>query len=357
MNMDRRAFLATTTAAAMAGVSWSEEPKKTLPDPSPKKLPRWRGVNLQAKFNSGRPRPFRERDFEWLAEWGMDFVRLPLNYRCWSSPDDWKRMDERQMKEIDDAVEYGRQHGIHVNLNFHRAPGYATNSPDEKLSLWKDEAPREACAWQWARFAERYKGRPSRELSFNLLNEPHDIDADTCARVCKILIAAIREVDPGRLIIADGMRWAREPISGLFDAGVAQGAHCYDPMRVTHWKAPWVAASMNWPKPTWPLPESKHEPYDKASLLSHAQPWRELAKRGVGVHIGEFGCHNQTPHEVALAWMSDVLGLMKDSGWGWALWGLTGSFGFIDSGRPDVEYEDWRGHKLDRKMLELLLTG
>ncbi len=39
---------------------------------------------------------------------------------------------------------------------------------------------------------------------------------------------------------------------------------------------------------------------------------------------------------------------------GWALWELRGGYGVLDSNRPDVEYEDFRGHKLDRKMLELL---
>ena len=31
-----------------------------------------------------------------------------------------------------------------------------------------------------------------------------------------------------------------------------------------------------------------------------------------------------------------------------------GSFGVLDSGRRDVKYENYKGHKLDRKMLELL---
>ena len=39
---------------------------------------------------------------------------------------------------------------------------------------------------------------------------------------------------------------------------------------------------------------------------------------------------------------------------GWALWNLRGSIGILDSERADVEYEDYEGHKLDRKMLELL---
>ena len=38
---------------------------------------------------------------------------------------------------------------------------------------------------------------------------------------------------------------------------------------------------------------------------------------------------------------------------GWALWNFRGSFGLLDSGRTDVRYEDWHGHKLDREMLTL----
>ena len=33
---------------------------------------------------------------------------------------------------------------------------------------------------------------------------------------------------------------------------------------------------------------------------------------------------------------------------------LRGETGVMDSNRKDVEYEDWRGHKLDREMLDLL---
>jgi endoglucanase len=33
---------------------------------------------------------------------------------------------------------------------------------------------------------------------------------------------------------------------------------------------------------------------------------------------------------------------------------MSGSFGIMDSGRKDVAYEDFHGHKLDRKMLDIL---
>ncbi len=70
--------------------------------------------------------------------------------------------------------------------------------------------------------------------------------------------------------------------------------------------------------------------------------------------MGEWGCFNRTPHDVTLRWMRDILSLWKDAGWGYAMWNLRGSFGVLNSGRDDVPYEEYKGHKLDRRMLELL---
>ena len=57
---------------------------------------------------------------------------------------------------------------------------------------------------------------------------------------------------------------------------------------------------------------------------------------------------------MALAWLEDQFDIFEERGWGWSLWNLSGSFGVLDSGRRDVKYENYKGHKLDRKMLELL---
>jgi endoglucanase len=36
------------------------------------------------------------------------------------------------------------------------------------------------------------------------------------------------------------------------------------------------------------------------------------------------------------------------------MWNFRGPFGVLDSGREDAAYENFKGHKLDRAMLELL---
>jgi endoglucanase len=79
-----------------------------------------------------------------------------------------------------------------------------------------------------------------------------------------------------------------------------------------------------------------------------------MQKRGVRVYVGETGTPKTSPHNVYLAWMQDNLENWKAAGWGWALWNFRGEFGIFDSERADVEYEDFRGYKLDRKLLNLL---
>ena len=82
--------------------------------------------------------------------------------------------------------------------------------------------------------------------------------------------------------------------------------------------------------------------------------WEPLIEKGVFCFAGEFGVWKMTPHDIVLDIFEDYLYLWKERNMGWALWNLRGSIGVLDSERADVEYEDFRGHKLDRKMLELL---
>jgi endoglucanase len=360
--MTRREFLASVGAAATAAaltpaLALAEADRKSV---SASHLPRWRGFNLLAKFakRPGGNSPFAESDFALVAEWGFDFVRLPMSYHCWSDPNDWLTLREPELKQLDQAVEFGRKHGVHVNLNLHRAPGYCVNPPKEPLDLWKDEKALEVCAFHWAHFARRYKGIANDRLSFDLLNEPANIPAETYARVVKRLVASIRGEDPERLIIADGLRWGREPVNELAGLGIAQSTRGYEPMQISHYRASWIQGSDKWPEPTWPLKRGDKAPVDKDTLRRDCiLPWKQLQQKGVGVHVGEWGAFNRTPHKVVLAWMRDCLELWREAGWGWSLWELRGAFGVLDSQRADVVYEDFRGHKLDREMLALLRNG
>lgn len=357
--MNRRQFLASAAWAAAAATLSNFPLNAAEAVPSGRHLPHWRGFNLLEKFTfrqGGNP-AFQEDDFRRMADWGFNFARLPMSYRCWVGSD-WLQFKEDQLKHIDEAVELGRKYRVHINMNFHRAPGYCVNPPKEPLDLWTDEKALDVCSQHWGLFAKRYKGISNSEVSFDLLNEPPDIKEESYVKVVTRLVQAIRAEDPNRLVIADGLRWGREPVHGLATLGIAQSTRGYEPMQISHHKASWVNGSDTWPEPTWPLRPGQKDEVNKQTLKQKSiLPWKALEAKGVGVHVGEWGAHNRTPHPVTLAWMRDCLDLWREAGWGWSLWNLRGSFGVMDSDRTDVSYEDAQGHKLDREMLKVLQAG
>ncbi|MFP4052988.1 MAG: glycoside hydrolase family 5 protein [Phycisphaerae bacterium] len=323
-------------------------------------LPRWRGFNLTFLFSQRSSGKLNEDHLRWIADWGFDFVRLPMSYRRWADPETPDQNDQSVLAEIDRAVELGRELGVHVNLNLHRAPGYCVNDhQQEPYDLWKDPEGTEAFCSQWRMFAQRYHGIPSEQLSFDLVNEPpgpghRGFLVRDYQRVVRTASAAIRQVDPDRLIVADGISWGRQPVPELADLRVAQSCRGYEPFGISHYQASWVDGE-KFPQPTWPGAESfDGNRWGRAELEAHYDPWVELIRLGSGVHCGEMGCYNRTPHDVALAWLGDLLEVLGERNIGWGLWNLDGSFGILNSGREDVEYEDFHGEKLDRKMLELL---
>jgi endoglucanase len=357
--MNRRTLLGLMARGSLvlaggSSLAWADQAPRSLPEPTPEKLPRWRGFNLLEMFMVDHAQRFQADDFSQIADLGFNFVRLPLDYRCWTDPEDWTRFRDQPLRWIDQAIELGQKHGIHVQLNFHRAPGYTVARPPEAKSLWTDREAADVCALHWTRFASRYRGVPSAALSFNLFNEPAGVDAAAYARAVDRMTHAIHAEDPARLIVCDGREYGTRPPGELVGLHVAAATRGYAPFHLTHYRAGWVNGSDRWEKPAYPLVE-RGETWDRARLeRDQVLPWKALEKRGVGVMVGEFGAHNQTPHDVVLRWMRDCLDAWKQAGWGWALWNYRGSFGILDSQRADVAYEAWRGHKLDREMLKLL---
>ena len=299
-----------------------------------------------------------------MADWGFTFARLPLSYWCWGDKNDWSVIREEPLKQIDRAVDLGRQYGIHVNLNFHRIPGYCINDRDEEpMDLFAGTAEERAKALaaathHWKVFAERYKGVSSDRLSFDLINEPPKMASEApYVEVVRALVAGIREVDPKRVIFADGIDIGQTPVMGIVDLGLVQSTRGYLPKAVSHYTATWVPKDEfeSFAVPRWPMKDDRGQTWDRARLeREYVDKYKPLIAKGVSVHVGEWGVFNKTPHDVALAWMRDSLSVWKSAGWGNALWEFRGSFGVMDSGRADVKYEDYRGHKLDRKMIELL---
>lgn len=219
----------------------------------------FKGFNLLGKFDVGWSNyGFSEEEFIIMHDLGFNFARLPLDYRTYTQPGNWDVFIEEEIAEIDNAVAWGKMYGVHICINLHRAPGYSVNPSvvpaNQDLDLWSDAAAQEAFVNHWAFFAKRYKDIPYDELSFNLVNEPGDMDENTYVRVMKKAIDKIQSINPDRVIFIDGINYGRDVILSLKnEKNIIQAIHVYDPMTLTHYKAEWVSGSGSWPEPFWPM--------------------------------------------------------------------------------------------------------
>ena len=103
-------------------------------------FPRWRGFNILGMFCSSEscyndfrsPGYFIEEDFKMMADWGFDFVRLPISYRLWSDVKNPYEINEENISRLDEAIYFAEKYGLHTNIAMHRLPGYCVNQ-DEKI--------------------------------------------------------------------------------------------------------------------------------------------------------------------------------------------------------------------------------
>lgn len=348
------------------------------------KLPKWRGFNILDFFSPDRyvadPMKFAatEQDFKWMADWGFDFVRIPIAYPTYIqyepsvgrniNPDETVLFREEAVEAIEKVVYSANKYNLHVSLNLHRAPGFCINAGfHEPFNLWIDEEAQQAFYLHWDMWAKRFRNISRDLLSFDLVNEPcfkedmndqfapsKPIPGDIYRKVAIGCLDVIHRQNANRIVIADGNHGGSLIIPELADLPIGQSCRGYFPHYVSHYRAGWVWKDPDdAPMPVWPGVIDGHK-YDREVLEDFYKPWIDLVKQGVGVHCGECGCYNETPHEVFLAWFEDQLDILTSNDIGWGLWNFRGDFGLLDSGRKDIQYEDWYGHKLDRKLLSLL---
>ena len=310
--------------------------------------------------NAAKMKPADLKELDLVAEMGLDFVRVPLDYRFWTNDSDYFDLNEKALQTLDSYLEACRSRGLHMCLNLHRAPGFCINRLEEERDrLWRDASAQDAFVFQWETFARRYLGVTDEFLSFDMVNEPHGTDQERVAHesIMRRTVAAIRKIDPHREIVLDGWCGGNLALPELADLGVIHSGRGYQPAAVSHYLASWWTPKMEQPGPVYPGTIFEGKTWDKETLREYYQPWRDVEAKGVPIHIGEFGCYNKTPNDVALRWFADLLSLYREFRWGYSLWNFNGAFGIVNHGRPGTIYENWHGYQVDRVLLDLYLQN
>jgi hypothetical protein len=154
-------------------------------------------------------------DMAFIKAVGFNTVRIPLHYRLFMTEEG--AIDGEGWALLDRMLGWARQAGLLVILDLHAAPGGQTginhdDGPGYPLMFY---VPRDRALTVklWRAIALRYRGNAT-ILGYDLLNEPiapyHDV-ATLNPRLepfYREVTAAIREVDPGRIVFLAGGQWS-----------------------------------------------------------------------------------------------------------------------------------------------------
>jgi endoglucanase len=286
-----------------------------------------------------------EWDLEQIAGWGMDHVRLPIDYPVIQKDEQSEGWNEEGIAYIDRCMEWAKKRGLGVILDLHKAPGYFFGTLDQN-KLFTDEALQQRFIRIWQMLARRYRSEGA-YVQLELMNEVVDQDSTRWNRLAHRAIAGIREIDPERMIIYGGNFY--NSIDELENIELVQGDenviytfHLYKPMLFTHQKAPWVpvlkaynqtvdypgiAENMQTFLDNNPQLLDNHmkeyipERMDRELMERYLQPAADfIGRTGKALYCGEFGVIEHAPMDGRIRWHSDVTDLFRNLNIGRAVW-------------------------------------
>lgn len=306
------------------------------------------GVNLggwiSQYWNAGKEHFdsfIRKTDIAQIASWGMDHVRLPIDYMVLEDDDKPFTYKEEGFLYVDSCIQWCKEYNLNIILDLHRAPGYAFHSLNENR-LFEDEHLQQRYIKLWQEFARRYKGHGS-NLVFELLNEIVEPNSDRWNKLSKRAIEGIREIDKERVIIIGGNHYnsvnTLHELDRIEDKNLVYTFHFYEPHILTHQKASWEPLLKDLEfEIEYPSDEKLYEVYlskderfkkqyafdkivDKEYLRRYLQPAIDFAKeRNVTLYCGEYGVIDHAPMESNLRWHKDLSDLLTEYGIGRAVW-------------------------------------
>lgn len=182
-----------------------------------------------------------EADIERIASWGLDHVRLPIDYNVIQNEDG--SFIESGFGYIDNCIEWCRKYNLKIILDLHKAMGYVFDDATY-CQFFEEEKLQDIFVSLWEEMARRY----AKYHDFIILELLNEVTAAETAliwnRIADRTIKAIRAISKDVRIMIGGI--FNGSIYGLTllekpaDDNVVFTYHCYSPLAFTHQGAYWV---------------------------------------------------------------------------------------------------------------------
>ncbi len=299
-------------------------------------------------------RCFTRVDMDRIAGWGMDHIRLTVDYPLIEN-DGWPgNYSEEGLGWIDRAIDWCESAGLWCVLDMHILPGHVFMQEYRAINtMFNEGSPtfKRACDL-WSMLARRYRDR---KVAFEVLNEPVAATNRLWNEYAASLHTLIRRESPGLWILVPSNEWDHaanfKDLAHFEDDKTIYTFHFYEPLLFTHQNALWIpfmkkleGASVPYPGPFdhsildlnsgFPVQFDfmKKEPYGLPFLESQLRPVLDFAKHyDAPVYCGEFGCITLAPPQDRLRWYADLASLFASHGIGFANWDYkSDDFGIVD---------------------------
>lgn len=303
-----------------------------------------RGINLGgwlsqcAEYSEGHYSSFiTENDIKTISEWGLDHIRLPVDYNVIEDEDG--RVLPNGYKHIDDCIEWCEKYGLNVIIDLHKTKGFAFDNTAENNIMFDSHELQKRFISLWTNIAARYGKNGN--VVFEPLNEVSKIDSRKWNALISKLLSAIRPFAPDKKIIFGGTQWNSVHTLQLLeipdDKNIVYNFHFYEPFLFTHQHASWLSAvsdiSMRYP--------GTMEIYRKTSenigcfgsglkntdemgaefmdkLISKAVD--AAVNADVPLYCGEYGVIDQAVISDTAVWFEDIHSVFEKHGIGRAVW-------------------------------------
>lgn len=207
-----------------------------------------RGINLggwfsQCDYSKDCYEHFiTKEDIAELVAWGIDHVRVPVDYNLVEEEQGGYREDG--FAYIQRILDWCGEYGLNMILDLHKTAGYSFDAGEQEEGFFTSQEYQERFYRLWEEFARRY-GQYGNRLAFELLNEVTDQSySGAWNRISDICIKRIRAIAPDIAILVGGY-WnnnvrAVKDLPMPQDDHIIYNFHCYDPLIFTHQGADWV---------------------------------------------------------------------------------------------------------------------
>ncbi len=184
----------------------------------------------------------KEEDFDRIASWGLDHVRLPIDYEL--VEDENGNYIQEGFERIRKALELAGKYNLNTVLDLHKTFGYSFDLGYGESGFFDNEAYQERFYKLWEKISSEFGGYGD-ALAFELLNEVTSKEySDRWNRIARECIKRIRVILPEVKILVGGYYnnsiVALKDLEAPYDENIVYNFHCYEPLIFTHQGAGWV---------------------------------------------------------------------------------------------------------------------